>query len=589
MLTGNKLILLWTIQQLCQIELVQAVFQQVHVNPWSAPIPPFPQIHNNVLPRPNPSLPQFQDKAEASDNSLPFEVDNFEKDLEDDNDQLSAKEEEEDYDVDGDPYQEDLASDLDFQFPKPSRKDGLFHPLQGLQALREFKKARYQDSMSHPRRENRPDIYMDRRFKTRSEEVDDMPRPHNMFENSAGYGKETLGDRYAGPSFDRPSAFPHLASRNSFKPVRQLPFLPMNLPRYRPPVMSPPLPFPPNLPMHQMGNMVFQGYSPNAHLRRTPLPLNYSPLRPFIPLSFVFNALLSLLQSGRIPAVFPVRPMPPAQRMEMLPFLPRPLPLYSPSHQFMRLPVFAPTPNRYIPQTDNRFIPLNLPELRVLFGSHLGTAVGPNRPGFQGFNRNFQTMQMGRSFRQFPQPMKEKSTFYGRKVFPANRPMPFFPLPNRNIAPQPLHNFQRQFHGQVPQNPLYFRPRQPFFPPAGVPHPALRNLPPPQPMRPPYFRAPFLTPRSRPSFNLQQVSKNQITLPPRIVMQSRTQMPGPGVNTLFPRISSPYNPAPWLPNRNRPPTKNIPYPYRPNNAFRNQPSIPVRSFNSLLPPQHVHL
>lgn len=591
MLRGNKLILLWTIHQLYQIELVQAVYQQVHVNPWSAPIPPFPRIYNNILPRPNPSLPQIQDKAEGSDNSLPFEEENFERDLQDDNDQLSSNEQEEINDVDCDPYQNEEASDSDFQFPKPSKKDGLFHPLQGLQAIREFNQARYGDSMPNPRLGNRPDISMDRRFNTRFEDVDDIPRPDNIFAK-LGYGKGNLGDKYAGQPFGLPSTFPYFALRNAFKPVevRQQPFLPINFPRHHPQVTSPPLQFPTNLPTHQIGNMVLPGYLPNSPLWRTLLPPNNSPLRPFIPQSFVFNAPLSPLQSGRILAVFdffPVRPMIAAQRMQMLPFLPKPLPLYSLSDQFMRLPLFAPTPNIIIPHIDNRFIPLNLPELRVLFGSQLGTAFGPNRPGFQGVNRNFQTMQLGRSYSPFPWPMREESTFDGRKVFPANRPMPFFPLPNLNIAPQPQHNFQRQFHGQVPQNPLYFRPPQRFFPPSGVPHPALRNKPPPQPMRPPYFRAPFWTARSPSSFNLQQLLRSQITLPPRIVKQSGAQMPRSGVNTLFPRIPSPYNPAPWLPNRSRLPPQNIPY--GPNNAFRQQPRVPIQSFNPLLPPQHVHL
>lgn len=593
MLRVNKLILLWTIHQLYQIDLVQAVYEQVHVNPWSAPIPPFPQIHNNILPRPYPSLPQIQDKAEDSDNSLPFEADTAERDLQDNNDQLSSKEQEEVNDVGSDPYHKDLASNSDYQFPKPSKKDGLFNPLQGLQALREFNQARYRDSMPNPRLGNRPDISMERRFNTRFQDVDDIPRPDNVFSKS-GYGKGNLGDKYAGQHFGRPGTFLHLALRNSFKPVEvgQQPFLPMDFSRYHPQVTSPPLQLPTNLPTHQMGNMVLPGYLPNTPLWRTPLPPNYSPLRPFIPQSFVFNALMSPLQSGRILAVFdffPVRPVPAAQRMEMLPFLPEPLPLYSLSDQFMRLPLFAPTPNRIIPQIDNRFIPLNIPELRVLLGSLLGTAVGPNRPGFQGFNRNFQTMQMGRSYNPFLRPMRDESTFDGRKAFPANRPMPFFPLPNLNIATQPQHNFQRQFHGQVFQNPLYSRPPQPFLPLSGMHHPALGNKSPPPPMRPQYFRAPFWAPRSPSSFNLQQLSRSKITLPPRIVMQTGTQMPRPGVNTLFPRTSSPYNPAPWLPNKSRLPPQNIPYPYGPNNAFRHQPRVPVRSFNPLLLPQHVHL
>lgn len=265
MLRVNKLILLWTIHQLYQIDLVQAVYEQVHVNPWSAPIPPFPQIHNNILPRPYPSLPQIQDKAEDSDNSLPFEADNAERDLQDNNDQLSSKEQEEVNDVGSDPYHKDLASNSDYQFPKPSKKDGLFNPLQGLQALREFNQARYRDSMPNPRLGNRPDISMDRRFNTRFQ--DDIPRPDNVFSKS-GYGKGNLGDKYAGQHFGRPGTFPHLALRNSFKPVevRQQPVLPMDFSRYHPQVTSPPLQLPTNLPTHQMGNMVLPGYLPNTPL-----------------------------------------------------------------------------------------------------------------------------------------------------------------------------------------------------------------------------------------------------------------------------------------------------------------------------------
>lgn len=68
--------------------------------------------------------------------------------------------------------------------------------------------------------ENCLDIYIDRRFKIWFEEVDDMFRFYNMFENLVGYGKEIFGDRYVGLFFDCFSVFLYFVLRNFFKLVR---------------------------------------------------------------------------------------------------------------------------------------------------------------------------------------------------------------------------------------------------------------------------------------------------------------------------------------------------------------------------------